>query len=66
MHDLRHTYAVWSYHILKSLGDPEPWKSIQIQLGHKHIDTTINTYLKYVSLLDEKVPMNNLQEVMGW
>ena len=66
VHDLRHTYAVWSYHILKSLGDPEPWKSIQIQLGHKHIDTTINTYLKYVSLLDEKVPMNNLQEVMGW
>ncbi|KWT73015.1 tyrosine-type recombinase/integrase [Comamonas testosteroni] len=66
VHDLRHTYAVWSYHILKSLGDPEPWKFIQAQLGHKHMDTTINIYLKHVALLDSKVPMANLQEVMGW
>lgn len=66
VHDLRHTYAVWSYHILKSMGDPEPWKFIQMQLGHKHLDTTINIYLKHVSLLDERVPMANLKEVMGW
>lgn len=66
VHDLRHTYAVWSYHILKSMGDPEPWKWIQTQLGHKHMDTTMNIYLKHVSLLDEKLPMASLQEIMAW
>lgn len=44
-HDLRHTYAVWTYHARKLNGDAEPWKFIQEQLGHEHVSTTLSTYL---------------------
>jgi integrase len=47
-HDLRHTYAVARYHAESALGNPEPWKAIQVQLGHAHLQTTINTYLRWV------------------
>jgi integrase len=44
-HDLRHTYAVWTYHARRLDGDAEPWKFIQEQLGHQHVSTTIKIYL---------------------
>ena len=66
VHDLRHTYAVWTYHIRTSLGDNEPWKWIQSQLGHSTLDTTINTYLKHVSILDRRSNFVDLRKVMGW
>lgn len=44
-HDLRHTYAVWTYHARKLDGDTEPWKFIQEQLGHEQVSTTIKIYL---------------------
>lgn len=53
MHDLRHTYAVMTYFAEIALGNPEPWKRIQAQLGHKHLQTTIDTYLSFVSLMGE-------------
>lgn len=46
VHDLRHTYAVWTYYILKENGETEPWLYIQTQLGHEHLSTTQDTYLK--------------------
>jgi integrase/recombinase XerC len=49
-HDLRHTFAVWTYHDLKSKGESEPWKPIQILLGHSSLKTTIDTYLKIVDV----------------
>lgn len=45
-HDLRHTYAVWTYHARKLEGDAEPWKFIQEQLGHEHVSTTMSIYLR--------------------
>jgi integrase len=51
-HDLRHTYAIATYFAERSFGNPEPWKQIQAQLGHKHLVTTVNTYLAYVSAHD--------------
>ncbi|AJY41867.1 site-specific integrase [Burkholderia humptydooensis] len=45
-HDLRHTYAVWTYYARKRAGDLEPWAYIQARLGHKHLTTTMNRYLK--------------------
>lgn len=45
-HDLRHTYAVWTYLILKAGGDPNPWIFIQSQLGHRSSETTISVYLR--------------------
>lgn len=44
-HDLRHTYAVWTYYARKASGDSEPWLFIQARLGHAHLSTTLNTYL---------------------
>ena len=50
VHDLRHTYAVYTYWIETSNGNSEPWKVIQAQLGHERLETTIRTYLKFVQL----------------
>jgi integrase len=47
-HDLRHTFAVWRYHLLKEQGEAEPWKDIQVLLGHASLEVTMNTYLKIV------------------
>lgn len=44
-HDLRHTYAIWTYYARKRNGDSEPWLYIQRQLGHAHLETTIRIYL---------------------
>lgn len=50
VHDLRHTYAVYTYWIEVGNGNSEPWKVIQAQLGHERLETTIRTYLKFVQL----------------
>jgi integrase len=49
-HDLRHTFAVMTYFARKKMGDSEPWKTIQILLGHRHLSTTINIYLRSVKV----------------
>lgn len=49
-HDLRHTYACLTYHLEKREGNAEPWKKIQANLGHSHMQTTIDTYLNWVEL----------------
>jgi len=50
VHDLRHTYAVFTYWVEAKNGNSEPWKIIQSQLGHAHLETTIRTYLRFVEL----------------
>lgn len=52
-HDLRHTYAVMTYFAERERGNSEPWKPIQAQLGHRQLSTTIDTYLSYVSVMNE-------------
>lgn len=47
-HDLRHVFAVRTYVELEATGKREPWKTIQTLLGHRHLSTTIKTYLKHV------------------
>lgn len=47
-HDLRHTFTIWKYYSEKEAGNPEPWKLLQALLGHKHLSTTLNTYLRAV------------------
>ncbi|PGH59445.1 hypothetical protein CRT60_00490 [Azospirillum palustre] len=46
-HDLRHTFAVWTYYTRKAEGDAEPWKTIQARLGHRHVQTTMDIYLRH-------------------
>ena len=51
-HDLRHTYAVWTWIIQKRRGDPQPSKYVQAQLGHVSRETTEGIYLATVSLFE--------------
>lgn len=54
-HDLRHTFACVLYLALKHAGDTEPWKTIQARLGHKHLSTTLNIYLRVVDEFEAQV-----------
>lgn len=54
-HDLRHTFAVWSYWALKEAGETEPWKTIQEQLGHEDVKVTMGTYLAATTALESVV-----------
>lgn len=49
-HDLRHTFAVWFYRAEVARGNPEPWKDLQILLGHAHMQTTMDIYVTVVSV----------------
>ncbi len=49
-HHLRHTFAVTMYFELVRAGKAEPWLSLRTLLGHRHITTTINTYLRSVQI----------------
>lgn len=56
-HSLRHTFACFTYTQRKIAGDPHPWSYLHHQMGHKSVQTTMDIYLKYVSVFDE----SNLQ-----
>lgn len=51
-HDLRHTYAVWTWLVRKRSGDPQPSKYVQAQLGHSSRETTERIYLATVSVFE--------------
>jgi len=65
IHDLRHTYAVLTYHAERAGGNSEPWKKIQAQLGHENLQTTIDTYLKYVEIFNEKPGLIDVRKMIG-
>ena len=56
-HDGRHTYAHWTFAGLLEQGrKPEAaWLLLRNRLGHRHVKTTIDTYLKAFSEGDETV-----------
>lgn len=64
-HDLRHNSAVLTYHAEKALGNPEPWKIVQIKLGHKSLKVTIETYLAHVSIFGEKQGLTDIRRLIG-
>lgn len=55
IHDLRHTYAVWTWIKLKRNGDHEPSKYVQSQLGHANRETTESIYLAAVSIYEPRL-----------
>lgn len=64
-HDLRHTYAVWTWIARKRSGDVQPSKYVQAQLGHAYRETTERIYLATVSQLESQLfdgYVNFLQE----
>lgn len=54
-HCLRHTYAVWTYLAEKRQGNPEPWKLIQSRLGHAHLSTTLDIYLRTADSFEAEI-----------
>lgn len=54
-HDNRHTYAINQYLFRKRSGDAEPWKAIQLLLGHKHLATTTDIYLDAVKVAEPEL-----------
>jgi len=49
-HCLRHTFAIVMYKILQNFGVKNPWKVIQVLLGHKSLSTTLDVYLDSVDV----------------
>lgn len=49
-HAFRHTFAVNTYKALFRNGISEPWKILQILLGHRSIKTTMDIYLKTLTM----------------
>jgi site-specific recombinase XerD len=64
-HDLRRTCAVLTYHAEKNNGNPEPWKIVQIKLGHKSLKETTDTYLSHVSIFGEKNGITDIRRLIG-
>ena len=65
IHDLRHTAAVLLYHAERNRGNSEPWKTVQTQLGHAHLQTTIDTYLHHVEIFGEKQRFYDVRKMIG-
>lgn len=65
IHDLRHTYAVLTFHAERAMGNAEPWKKIQAQLGHKHLQTTIDTYLAHVEIFTDQPGLLDVRKMLG-
>lgn len=64
-HDLRHNCAVLTYHAEKANGNPEPWKIVQVKLGHKSVKVTMDIYLAYVDIFGEKQGLTDIRRLIG-
>lgn len=64
-HDLRHTFAVWKYFSLIDSGYSEPWKTIQILLGHATLKTTVDVYMSINIIESAKAGAYVLRAVRG-
>lgn len=54
-HCLRHTFAIQFYLGQRKAGVAEPWKLLQARLGHAHLSTTMDTYVRLVDEFSETV-----------
>lgn len=65
LHALRHTYAVMTYKAMSISGftDIEAWKYVQLQLGHESPKTTINFYLRHVTIWSSRQMSSSLKRV---
>ena len=64
-HDLRHNCAVLTYHAQKAIGNTEPWKIVQVKLGHKSLKVTIDTYLAHVEIFGQKQGLTDIRRLIG-
>jgi len=64
-HDLRHNCAVLTYHAERAIGNSEPWKIVQIKLGHKSLKVTMDVYLAHVEIFGEKQGLTDIRRLIG-
>ncbi|ALT79045.1 tyrosine-type recombinase/integrase [Paucibacter sp. KCTC 42545] len=64
-HCLRHTFAVWYYLGERAAGNAEPWKKLQVLLGHAHLETTTNTYLRVAGEFEAMVSDRVTEHLAG-
>lgn len=64
-HDLRHNCAVLTYHAEKAIGNPEPWKVVQIKLGQKTLKVTMDVYLAHVEIFGERQGLTDIRRLIG-
>ena len=66
-HDLRHTFAVWTYVSLERLGEVKrPWKIVQARLGHRSLDTTEKIYLAFIEEHETEISQLLEKEYQDW
>ncbi len=65
LHTLRHTYAVMTYKTMSISGftEIEAWKYVQLQLGHESPKTTIDFYLRHVTIWSSSQTSSSLKKV---
>lgn len=54
-HDIRHSFTIWQFYVLREMGDPSPWHTLAIRLGHADHETTRRFYLKHTFELEAAV-----------
>jgi integrase len=64
-HDLRHNCAVLVYHAEKANGNSEPWKVVQIRLGHKSVKVTMEVYLAHVEIFGRRQGLTDIRRLIG-
>lgn len=64
-HDLRHNCAVLTYHAQKANGNPEPWKIVQLKLGHKSVKVTMDVYLAHVEIFGHRQGLTDIRRLLG-
>lgn len=64
-HHNRHTYAINQYLFRKKAGDAEPWKAVQLLLGHKHLATTMDIYLDAVKVAEAELSDITERAIIG-
>ena len=65
-HDLRHTFAVWTYVALREAGVERPEKVVQARLGHKFLETTTRIYLDYIEDNEPEISDLLQSKYGGW
>lgn len=66
-HDLRHTFAVWTYVGLGRIAeDKRPWKIIQARLGHRSLATTERIYLAFIEEHETEISRLLESEYRDW
>ncbi|MDE3111208.1 MAG: tyrosine-type recombinase/integrase, partial [Acidobacteriota bacterium] len=61
-HCLRHTFAIAMFKQLSRQPDLNPWKALQVLLGHAQLSTTLDIYLEALEI-DEAAVSDSVEKL---